>query len=173
MIPFNTTIIRSLTENEYTSLLIDIKQNNTKWVPHGDVKYTALQQGRSLHLKRVEYNFKVFEENFSDYPNTMSLIKTVTDRPLGRVYWHRLFPGDQINRHDDLVIFNSFKGRLKKRYQVYLDLTDQFRLIVDNKLVSNPAEFSRTIVDFNLLKTHYYKNNSNDPFYLLVFDVLE
>ena len=57
---------------------------------------------------------------------------------------------------------------------------NQFEYCIDIRLINflkycfvNPKNYEYSIVDFSLQNYHSYKNNTDDPWYFLVFDVLE
>jgi len=164
-------VVRKLTKDEITDLISEIKLD-PKWVKHYD-GVTALQDGTTLYLQQFNQEAtKLIFSNFKKYPKTHAIIKNIAgDAPLGRCYWHKLMPGDKINRHDDLDQLHVINGSLANRYQIYLKGDDNFLLEMDNAVKSSKdLEFS--VVDFALTNTHFYQNNSNQPWVFLVFDVL-
>lgn len=171
-----TTKIRDITNDEKTILLSELLNvDETYWSVHLPAILTSLREGRSIHINFIDYDLTVVQKmnNSILFPKTLDIIKSISNLPIGRVYWHRLLPGQKIDTHNDSGVVDRFKGKLLFRYQIYLDVPEEMELIIDGKMVKDPKVFSNSLYHFALQRNHYYKNNSNNPFYLLVFDFME
>jgi hypothetical protein len=171
-----TQIIRQLSDTEIVKLQTDIL-SNMSWAQHCDPKDTALKEGQTLHVRCVEFDhLKVSEKNEKLFPNTMEFIKNVAQgKPTGRIYWHKLSPGQAIEEHTDQNTVSKFALAFEKRLQVYLAINNQISFMIDGEWLHYPQTklFENSLTDLDLLKPHAYKNNNNNfCFYLLVFDIL-
>jgi hypothetical protein len=169
-------VVRQLTIDEVQDILLEIESLSDCWGTHRSAG--ALRYGKTAYLQLILSNqFKLRDwavelSNFDKCPKTHNILQKIADgRPLGRCYWHRLMPGDKIEPHDDTALVSTLAGRLAHRYQIYLDSDPNFILSIDDELISS-EQWEYSIIDFALTKRHYYQNNSNKPWFLLVFDVL-
>lgn len=172
----NTKILRSLTIDEIRSLKQELLLVDHLWAGHGGPKDcpTALINGKTVYLHQCKDDGVTYVgEHFDLAPNTKKIIDSIVTPPyyLGRVYWHRLMPGDIIKPHDDSKVLFVKNKILERRYQIYLDCNDSILLMLDGKLVPG-SQYSNCLVDFDLRQMHAYRNTSSAPWYLLVFDAL-
>lgn len=172
MIADKTKIIRKITDEERANFYSEIQDHLLPWTLHYHNHNTALKEGKTLHVYDIdESGTQIIQNALSLFPFTVSFISSVMNiENLGRCYWHCLQPGEKINLHNDLDVVNKFQNRLLKRYQVYLDLSDNFELLLDGTKVQIPSEYSNSLIDFDLRQSHFYKNTNDQIFYLLVFD---
>jgi hypothetical protein len=128
--------------------------------------------GKTVHLNACD-NELIFKYSIlNSLPNTNKIISDIVgSNYIGRVYWHRLMPNDTINAHTDSDIEFVKDNKLIHRYQIYLECVARNIIILDDEY-KNSVEFEYSLVDFALTNTHYYKNKSNKPWYLLVFDAV-
>lgn len=168
---YNTIIIRKLLANEITYLREELTMNDLMWHDHAtNLNLTALQDGKSIHLQWCNDRLNIITDNWKVFPQTHQLLKSIVSNScLGRVYWHRLLPGDTINPHTDANIPFVKSNVLQHRYQIYLDIDIDHQIVFDNKPV-NGSDITNSIIDFPLRTMHHYTNNSASPLYLLVFD---
>ena len=172
----NTKILRSLTTREIDCLKQELLLVDHLWEGHGGPKDcpTALIDGKTVYLHQcADDGLNLVRHNFDLTPETKKIIDSIVTAPyhLGRVYWHRLMPGDIIVPHHDSEVLFVKNKILERRYQIYLDCNDSMLLMLDGKLVPG-SEYSNCLVDFDLRQTHAYRNTSSEPWYLLVFDAL-
>lgn len=81
---------------------------------------------------------------------------------IGRAYIHRLKPGEHIDRHADVAEEYFFKV---DRFQVYLNFPEGMVVQHDGEQGPN------SLIYFNKHVAHEYRNNSQENWYLLVFDL--
>lgn len=168
-------VIRKLTQNEINDLKSELMLHEQLWAHHIPEalkeRLTSLRDGRSIHLK-----FDIMEgintNHWSKFPVATEIIRSIADdKPVGRTYWHRLLPGDGIEKHTDENIYRMHG--IDTRYQIYLDIPTDSLLFMDNTIQTDKNKFSNSIINFNLRKPHAYKNYSNTTWYFLVFDVMK
>ena len=171
----NTTIIRSLSADEIQSFTREITEiPKNKWRKHYPIRNrTKLRDGESIHLNWIsDEKYDFIREQKDQAPMIWKFIQDYLDsHVIGRAYIHRLKPGDSIIKHNDQVHVQSLK--IISRYHIYLDIPDSVELFLDDKIEDNPQCFRFTISDFALSRDHYYKNNSDQNWYFIVFDKLE
>ena len=80
-----------------------------------------------------------------------------------------LLSGDKINAHNDANIPFVKSGDLQHRYQIYLEIDNNVKIVFNKRLIEGSL-ISNSVIDFPLKSMHYYSNNSNSALYLLVFD---
>lgn len=170
-----TKILRKLTDEEILMLKLDLNNIDHLWSNHSldqTTHPTALGMGKTVHLNSCN-NELVFEYSIlNTLPNTNKIISDIVgSNHIGRAYWHRLMPENQIDFHTDSDIPFVKDNRLIHRYQIYLECTSKNIIILDGTY-KNSAEFEYSVVDFALTNVHYYKNWSSKPWYLLVFDAV-
>ena len=168
---YDSILIRKLTSLEISDLKEELANNDSLWIYHAsDLRLTSLKDGKSIHLQWCNDKLQVVTDNWKHFPETQQLLKSIVgDNTLGRVYWHRLLPGDKINPHTDANIPFVQSNKLIRRYQIYLDIDTNVEIFFDNRII-DINQISNSIIDFPLKSMHYYKNNSNSIVYLLVFD---
>jgi len=166
----SSTVIRKLNPIEISSLKEELNSAEYLWSPHSnDLKETALKDGKSIHIQWCNDSLEVTYEKWELFPKTHQLLKSIVKGNIGRVYWHRLLPGESIEPHTDEYIPFVKSKQLQHRYQIYLDV-DQDITIHFNRGNVEGSSISNSIIDFPLRSVHYYKNKSNSILYLLVFD---
>ncbi len=170
-----TKILRKLTDEEILMLKLELDSIDHLWSDHSSdqiTRPTALKMGKTVHLNSCS-NELVFEYSIlNTLPNTNKIISDIVgSNYIGRAYWHRLMPENQIDFHTDSDIEFVKDNRLIHRYQIYVECTSKNIIILDGTY-KNSAEFEYSVVDFALTNVHYYKNWSNKPWYLLVFDAV-
>ena len=162
-------LVVKLTPTEIQDLLSELNAVNNLWQPHSTP--TALQHGKTVYLQQIDEStgnikFSIFDK----FPKTHAILQNIAgSEVLKRCYWHKLMPGDKIERHDDTDLPFVKNKMLAHRYQVYLDSDPNFILELDNKIVPT-LQWEYSVVDFALEKTHFYHNKSNKPWMFLVFD---
>jgi len=168
---YDSILIRKLTSLEISDLKEELANNDSLWIDHVfDLKYTALKDGKSIHLQWCDNELVVTREKWESFSKTKNILKSITgSNTIGRVYWHRLLPGEKINAHNDANLPFVLSNKLVHRYQIYLDIDTNVEIFFDNRII-DVTQISNSIIDFPLKSMHYYKNNSNSIVYLLVFD---
>ena len=168
---YDSILIRKLTSLEISDLKEELANNDSLWIDHVfDLKYTALKDGKSIHLQWCDNELVVTREKWESFPKTKNILKSITsNNTIGRVYWHRLLAGENINAHNDANLPFVLSNKLIHRYQIYLDIDTNVEIFFDNRII-DVNQISNSIIDFPLKSMHYYKNNSNSVVYLLVFD---
>ena len=168
---YDSILIRKLSPIEITYLKDELEMNSPLWHNHAnDLNLTSLKDGKSIHLQWCNDELKITTDNWKYFPNTHQLLKSIVgDNNLGRVYWHRLLPGDKINAHTDANIPFVRLGKLLHRYQIYLDIDTDIKIVFNNQFIDG-NRISNSIIDFPLKSMHYYNNISMATLYLLVFD---
>lgn len=168
---YDSILIRKLTTQDISDLTEELENNGLPWIQHVfDLNQTQLKDGKSIHLQWCDNELAVISECWNLFPKTKDILKTVVgNNKMGRVYWHRLLPGDSINRHTDENVPFVKSGQLKNRYQIYLDIDKSVKIFFEKRVV-DVGRISNSIIKFPLKSMHYYKNNSSSIMYLLVFD---
>lgn len=169
----STTILENLSESFIRQVQEEIKNVPEElWINHAPNNHsTALNQGKSIHLNWPLVNpIPVPMPTYPNlFPNLMNFIKQkIKNNYLGRVYIHRLKQEQKIIKHRDSVIIDS--SNLLHRFHIYLDIPNTVELVVDDAIDSEPQRFKFSLVDFALMRTHYYKNCSAEDWIFIVFD---
>ena len=185
-----STLIRKLTYDEISILTTEL-ENNFEWlIPHGGITAikpeldskskwwidhggnTALKDGKTIHLQWVKDTLSITFERWNVFPETKKIIDSFANsNNIGRVYWHRLLPGDTIKPHTDANVPFVKAGKLLHRYHIYLEVDPNIEVILDNKIVDTNW-LSNSIIDFELRNLHSYNNKSQSTLFLLVFDIV-
>jgi hypothetical protein len=134
----------------------------------GNPKYTgsALKDGKSvwLHSPNPETDFLLKDRT----PFIISFLKSVSENigltTFGRAYIYNLGPGLEIFKHSDTLKYYH----ITRRYHVYLNIPKD--VIIEH---SGPPIQSNTIIPFNPLLDHAYKNMSNESLIFIVFDLYQ
>lgn len=170
---YDSILIKKLTPTEISNLKEELEINGQLWHPHvTDLNLTSLKDGKSIHIQWCDVELNFVTDNWELFPKTQQLLKSiVSDNSLGRVYWHRLLPGEKINAHNDVNVPFVQSGALRHRYQIYLDIDNNVKIVFDNRLIE-AERIANSIIDFPLKSMHYYINNSKSALYLLVFDII-
>ena len=168
---YDSILIKKLTPIEISNLKEELEINNHLWHTHySDLSKTHLKDGKSIHIQWCDDELNVITDNWKLFSRTQQLLKSIVgNNSMGRVYWHRLLPGDKINAHTDINIPFVKSGELQCRYQIYLDIDNGVQIIFNKHLIECSL-ISNSVIDFPLKSLHYYNNNSNSTLYLLVFD---
>lgn len=175
MFPKTTSIICSLNKEEIKNLTLEILEADI-WKPHSFYfKQTSLKDGLSCHVKWIDDNSSSLKEtinNTEKFPQTMKFIQSkFPNEKIGRIFWHKLIPGDIISLHHDGMRNFCKKNIISGRYHVYLNFPKNFSLMFDGEFV-NHKNYENSLVNFNPTKLHYYKNTGDLPIYFLVFDTI-
>lgn len=143
------------------------------WTSHfaGEYEITgALRHGKTCWLNKLDHNLIPMISRVNQFSESKKIIdKLLNKNMLGRAYWHRLMPGDIINRHHDRNL--GFSDKVLHRYQIYLDIPSNVELIIDDA-VAYPANLQNCILDFNMYMPHSYANKSNSELIFMVIDIL-
>jgi Aspartyl/Asparaginyl beta-hydroxylase len=169
-----TQIIRKITEQEQAILKDELLQNESRFELHAkNLNHTMLRDGRSIHVNFIDDQLKLIRSRFDLFPKTHGILKDIAkDNVIGRCYWHRLLPKERILLHvDKFDIGFLVKDQLQTRYQIYLECPSASNLILDGKTDYAP-NYENSLVDFDLRLPHSYRNDSEQSWYFLVFDVL-
>lgn len=169
-------LVKKLSQNEIQYLISERDLFNHLWKPHS--LPTALCHGKTIYLQEIieseiiKLNLKLSLSRLDSCLKTKQILQKIAGNKLiSRCYWHKLMPGDKIERHNDQDLPFVMNGMLAHRYQIYLDSDPKFILELNGKIVpTKPWQYS--VIDFALEKTHFYHNTSNKPWIFLVFDVL-
>ena len=163
--------IRALTPSEQYLLREELEQNAVGWHPHARAEgaWTALREGRSQHLQWVNDQHQVVDNLWTAWPKTHSMLTRILGHNgrLGRVYWHRLAPGQGIDPHTDRGLGYVQHPGFVARYQIYLDVDPLIEVFFGGAMQANLAY---SIQDFPLRELHAYENLGKTTMYLLVFD---
>ena len=151
--------------------------NNTDlWGPHDGFNVNgspSLQSGKTIWLRRKPGPWRLQEVNeVCLLKNILSKYQTLL-RPdiqegvthfFGRVYLHRLQPGQFIGRHYDYNDQPYFS--YLTRFQLYSDIPEGNIIEMDPKVEEN------SFLHFNHNAWHEYQNNSNENLYFIVYDLV-
>jgi len=165
--------IRQLSLFEISTLFEELEDNNNLWSIHDKPENTALSHGQTIWINNCTSNLEPIVNRFHFFPQTFQILQTVSqNRTIGRCYWHKLMPGDEIKRHHDRELTFVKNKQLKSRCQIYFESKYEYcfeskDIKIDMKSIEN------SIVRFNLLQPHYYKNESDTPWIFLVFDLIK
>lgn len=172
----NSYVIRKLTSEEISALKEELMLNDHLWVDHipTEIKvFTALKDGRSIHLKFDKLK-GIDTDHWSKFPHTTAIINEISNGKISRrTYWHRLLPGESIEKHSDRTVHYVRNNEIFARYQIYLDIPENSYLFMDDMVIEDKTVFENSIINFNLRRQHEYKNNSEFPWYFLVFDIMK
>jgi hypothetical protein len=156
-----------------SSMLEDVAKNfdsraeDHYFVPH--MRSTgALRHGKTVWLRRgLEGEWENTDRFLTVH---MYLLGFMMDRRqscngvrAGRTYIHRLKPGQHIDKHSD---FAETYFLFVERYQVYLNKPPGMKIVHDG-----PDIQAGQLIRFNQFADHEYVNDSDQDFYMLVFDV--
>jgi hypothetical protein len=183
----NSKIIRYLTELEINQIETEWMTLNHGWNSHALSRnkyynnFGPLRHGKTFWIYKVDDRSQCVENRWKFLPNTIEVIKYLFEQynydlnnhsgfGIGRAYLHKLEPNQSIDLHDDRKM--QFVVNLLHRYQLFLNVPNEFEIIMDNKKYSS-EELKNSIVDFNLLLSHSYKNNSDKTVMFMVFDVMK
>jgi len=174
---YKSVPVKNITDEEKQILLDELNQD-FHWDFHSPGNTGNLKDGRTVYIRqvgsllthRLHYKHGLPEK----FPKTLSLLeKWFPNRYFGKVYWHRLLPGDKIEPHDDTPVGYVRVGKLEARYQIYLDIPDGMIIHADNNQLINNGAWNNTLVKFELSLSHAYHNTSDKPVFLFVFDVMK
>ena len=143
------------------------------WGPHHGAASGALSSGKTIWLRPKNGPWRLQEINeISLLKNILSKYQTLL-RPdiveevthtFGRVYLHRLQPGEFVERHYD---YNDqpYMSYLT-RFQLYSDIPEGNIIEIDPKVEEN------SFLYFNHNAWHEYKNHSQSNLYFIVYDLI-
>lgn len=168
----NTVLIRRLSSNEIQFLKKELIENSN-WVDHFDTtfykKSGALRSGKTTWVKRTDDFLNCTLDVSQNFPILIDLIKQYGSK-LGRIYYHKLDPTEEIYPHTDSSV--KFINKISDRFQIYFNIPNDVKIYLDGRHFSkDELEFS--VVKFALKNLHWYKNLSNDPLIFCVFDILK
>jgi hypothetical protein len=169
---YDTIVCKNLSNSEIDVLKHELSIHGNRWTQHlTDLNFTALKDGKTIHINWYDDSgLRNVHTAWDKFPKTYDIIRTFTKEKLGRVYWHRLLPGDTILPHSDASVAFVKSGLLKRRYQLYLDIDPNTEIFFDNRYI-DVSKINFSIIDFPLKTLHFYKNKSNSTLYILVFDI--
>lgn len=155
-------LIRHLLPEEKQIIEEEINNNLLKFRNHTRINTSALRYGKTIYL--TDGTTFIAEGYF---PKTITLLKDVAanlaSETFGRVYIHRLQPGEFIVRHADTAELYFFDIL---RYHIYLDIPDDVKILHSGDTIA-----PNSIILFNHQKLHEYINNSDKNIFFLVFDL--
>ena len=172
MIPNKTTVVRPLSSEAINNIKQELQ--GVSWTLHHDsstyLRGGALRFGETSWIVKYTEYLEIIEDNSSMFVASEIIANSFLEpgEILGRRYWHRLHPGNIIEKHDDSDL--GFTKHILNRYQIFLDIPDGFEIFCDNEY-KIAKDFENSVADFNLLLPHAYKNSSSETVYLMVFDV--
>lgn len=177
MIPSKSSVIRYLDKTEIFNITSELLISDF-WQNH-PMKNNALHEGKSIIINwvtRINNMYQMQWNLFEHFPETIKTLKSVAnDKQFGKIYWHRLQPGEQAKPHTDYRNPYIIDGKAYKRINIFLEIPNKVELYfdgdLDQKLDHSTFEFS--IFDMAAIKVHAAKNFSNKNFYCLVCDILE
>jgi hypothetical protein len=177
MIPDKSFVVRRLTAQELEDLHEELERNSNFFMKH-PMKNTALYEGDSIVINWVTKINGTYQLQWTikeKFPKTWRLLEEVAQgRALAKVYWHRLNPGTVATPHTDLTNCYIADGDLDHRYNIMLDVpTDLVYRVDDSNEPLDNEEIANTLYDLSTIKMHSADNNSNEPFYCMIIDVLK
>jgi hypothetical protein len=161
-----TNLIRRVEKEDAAKMLSEISTIEDLFGNHyrGNTAYkgSALDDGKSvwIHEGKLDDIFLLDDKLpfVSSYiRDTLNLLDS---KKVGRAYVYNLGPGLEIFEHVDRQQYYH----ITKRYHIYFDVTD-----IEIRHSGPPVE-SNTVIFFNPLEPHAYKNNSDKPLIFIVFD---
>lgn len=177
MIPNTSSILRKLDVIEIDYLYTERLANAGLWMLH-PLEHTVLSTGRSMILNwvtKINGHYQVqwtFREKF---PNTWGFIEKVAKgQGIGKAYWHVVPPGAVAKPHVDTKNTYIAAGDVDKRYNLFIDIPKDidFRLDGIDKPINYLNDLEYSLLDLAANKVHSVRNNTTEPFYVLVFDTL-
>lgn len=176
MCPDRSTVVRKLTAHEINDLHEELKLNDNFFMKH-PMKNTALHDGDSIVINWVTKINGAYQLQWTirnKFPKTWAILESVANgRALGKVYWHRLKPGEYAEPHSDITNCYIADGDLDNRYNIFLDVPKDlvYKIDGDDTLI-DPEEVTNTLYDLSTIKMHSAVNNSTEPFVCMIIDVL-
>lgn len=160
-------LIRKLTLSEKKDITIEINENLHLFGNHSSSidysKVGALREGSTIWLideAEVIYH----QDKFQIIRKIMKEISDSYNFPnFGRVYIHRLAPGNAIPLHTDS---NRPYYNLINRYHIYLDIPQGLEILHAGYTIEEDS-----IMLFNHKGFHKYTNKSNQNAFFIVFDL--
>jgi hypothetical protein len=176
---YNSTVFKYLDSKTIFELNqeLSVNKDNPLWGAHisnnSYMKFGQLRHGKTMWLECVSLSLMHSSRNLEYFPKSFEIIKELSGiNDYGRCYWHTLPPGAVIERHRDVDSSHSYFDFVENRYQIYLDIPDEAIVVIDDTL-QDPSKFRNCILDFNMTRPHYYKNNSKRDFTFAVIDILK
>jgi hypothetical protein len=171
-------IVKYLDQNVVDTLKKEVQLNNNLWGDHGTpfnegkkvYRYNGpLRHGKTIWLQSVSDDFIRQSGCINLFPETLKIINELSaGNDYARCYWHLLSPGTKIDPHFDDTAYHA---KISNRYQIYLDIPKETKIVIDEKLQEN-SKLQNCILDFNMWLTHAYENNSNQDLLFAVIDIL-
>ena len=160
-----SNFIKYLSEDERQQLHTEISGFDDLYQSHYISKiqqmYAELREGRTVWLRTdtgdgLEY---------TKFPILYKIICYVCKNPnLGRIYIHRLKPGDKIYKHKDTERYHS----LIQRYHIYLELPDEVVIKYNGDKID-----PWSVISFDHTEYHSYDNRSSNEIKFIVFDIFK
>lgn len=171
-----STITKTISNFEKEILLNELHQDHT-WDFHSPGNTGNLVDGRTVYVRfvgsaqtenlRCKYNLD------HKFTNTLNLLTSwFPGHNFGKIYWHRLLPGDKILPHNDSFMGYVKSNKLYGRYQIYLDVPEGLIIKVDNDVTIKNSDWENKLINFDYTLIHSYENLSASAVYLFVFDIL-
>lgn len=168
----HTILLDRLSIEEVSKLKTELF-NNCYWQNHFDTdfyrKLGALRNGKTTWVMRTDDYLNCTLDATENFPVLMNIVKKYSVK-LGRIYYHKLDPTENIFPHTDSGV--KFIDKISNRFQIYLDIPSKVDIFLDNRIF-NASEIEFGIVKFALKKLHWYKNSSSEPLIFCVFDALK
>jgi hypothetical protein len=164
-----TNVIKNLTQEESEKILAEIFSLSHMFGNHyGDdphYKNSALKDGKSVWLHGPEKNNGDFM--FSNKASFIisfirEIAKSLNATNFGRTYIYDLGPGLEIFKHTDPQEY----FHKTTRYHIYLKIPKNVNIVH-----SGPMPTDNTVIFFDPLLEHSYKNESNESLLFIVFDL--
>lgn len=171
-------VVKYLDQTVVDTLKKEVHLNSNLWGDHGTpfnegkkiYRYRGpLRHGKSIWLESVSDDFVSEAGYMKLFPETLKVIEELSaGNDYARCYWHLLSPGTRIDPHHDDTVYHD---KISKRYQIYLDIPKEAKIVIDEKLQEN-SKLQNCILDFNMRLTHAYENYSNQDLLFAVIDIL-
>lgn len=147
--------------------------SDSAWSNHFEGQYAvngALRHGRTCWLRRVNRHLGIELDVMDNYPVSKNIISNLAkNSQYGRAYWHKLLPGQVIDKHDDTNL--GFSEKVLHRYQIYLDIPANAEIIIDNGRKMT-KDLENSILDFNMFLSHSYNNKGSTALTFMVVDIM-
>lgn len=176
MIPEKSTVVRNLTTKEKISLVTELRNNTGLWMQH-PMNKTALDSGTSIILNWVTHINGNYQKQWTlkeFFPETWQILESIAQgKEFGKIYWHKLLPGQSAKPHTDNGNLYIRNGDAFKRYNIFLSVPADVRMYFDGDLTNLfTLPVAHTLVDQCATKPHAVFNKSNEEIIVMVIDVL-
>jgi hypothetical protein len=165
----NSYPIRALSKKETSAIQQDLQNfdhyADVHYVDRGYLTSGGLRDGKSVWISNDSGDLLIQK----DFSNTITVIDQIKHEMnyslLGRSYIHKLRPKEKIHRHtDDNEELSNYFHKID-RYQILLDLPSGLTISQPkSKFVKN------SIIKFDHRSPHAYDNQSEENFFIIVFD---